>query len=483
MASNLHKIISFADAENYPYKVKRAALTSTATDETGVSDGDTNGDTQDITSAGMDPDGGRGVRFDASADKTDLIAQGQFTLEIQASSMCTTTITSSADAYLHGFGGAWTWYDESASDTFRMQFNTSGNTTGFIRFHDAGKSDYFPLTINWISTTDCWIVADSLPLGKVTVGGTDWNTCFDNGDVTFGGLTTVNSTYNGGRIKNGLLLEKATNYDQDMEKILFIGNSFITQGGMGSYFYSPTAQGVVPEWHCDNNGLTSGNGFGSADTGSGTIDAGDSNGGLNYQDVGIIPTVFRKLFKAGIICNDNKNYAYAGGEASDDLTYLNLALNSGAYVPSIVIHYTGTNDAISAVTDATFDTNVKACITAAFLGNAKGYVISTVCSLENHTSYDDQTHRDRVDSYNAKIKALPAWARQQGYGDFVKVADSFAATGGHSITASDWETSPNVHPDYSGHAKIGKVIGDKAVLLLQGTGGSGITGFVGSFVG
>jgi lysophospholipase L1-like esterase len=448
-------IPSFSELQNHPEKIIRAALKSTDASENGISFGSFQGSVGHVFSSdGVDPtQTGKPILFDIPAYDASLKVSGCLGLTLSAG-MNSDDFIVGASRYLmsaNQFNLEW-----RATERFRVVFDNGLNGYDFV-VSPLGKDAGYNVVINWDLNFVDWYL-DGLPfvrLVPLTPPIGSWTKFY------FAGLSTVAGNYGdflGNAVKDAFLLGENQIIADSGEKVLFLGDSITCQGGQPSQFYSPIG-GLPPLWVTDN-GLTTGNGFQS----DGITDYGP---GL-HRDVGYIPQVFRELFKKGINCYDNKNYAQSGGTIS--AAEAQLARIPSAYIPTSVCCLLGTNNAASpGMNPTTAENDYKSLITALYNRGVNRVVIGTIPSLEasagGSTDLSGEPYITNVNAINSIVVGLPGWAAAQGYGDFVRVANVFNALGGHSPSALDFQ-STNLHPNENGSYKIGVTVGHVMTKLV-----------------
>jgi len=128
----------------------------------------------------------------------------------------------------------------------------------------------------------------------------------------------------------------------------------------------------------------------------------------------------------------------------------------GEQRPDIVFIYVGVNDVIDITPPSatTFDTDYRANIDTLIALNANIKIIcGTIIAPSNHASYTSSTYQTRLESFNAKITALPATYSQ------VSVVDLYTLFGSWNVDSADFISS-DLHPSPQGHWKIGRYLAD-----------------------
>lgn len=462
MSSTKNKLPSFRQAANHPDKIYRASFRSASAGENGIGDAiPPTPNNTDITADGLDSNGSAAYRIPWTAsEEAELEAGGAFVFEVDAA-FNKDGYTPSSVNYFMGFGTLW--IEHKTNRNLRLQFG-SGSSPNDIPTSQYGKVGTYPISLVWTNFDDIQLRVDHLPIVTHT-NLASWGTTFTN-NSSFGSLTSLISDYEGNRIKDLYVLDKPP-IETPTESILFLGDSYTTQGGIPDWIYSPSAGNSAPLW-ITSNGLTSGNGFAS----DGITDAGDSV----YGDASLVPTVFRELYKSGIYTENNKNYAQSGGTAAQAITKHTEAI-AGGYVPTVVNIILGANTIATSRTIATEESDLQTLIQNIYDNGTPKVLIGTPISIEADTQYQTSAKRAKTTDYNNMISDIKQWTIDQGFGDdFLTVVDLFNTFGGLNVDPSDFQkegvcSSAEVTAGGSGYT-----VADE--LTIVGGAGSGAIAYV-----
>jgi hypothetical protein len=462
--SALSKISLHAALESSPAKHQRADCLSSASTEAGFGpDHTAPGDTANwaFTADGFDPGGSQAPYWDISTfltagEITALRSEGHFRCHLSSGFnkddiSAVTYITSTS-------GSVGGWIEWQADGDFKNRMQSDHGTVAGV---DGGeihlRSAAIPATgsdldvyYNASHMRLFWngLLVDQQPAPAFDTDFANWY---------IGGLTTVTSDYSGETIADCQLQATAPILQEDRVRILHLGDSLTTQGGAHSGFYSPLSASVKLPWIPDNT--TQGSGYQSDGTTAETPD-------LSFGDAGMLPSIYRALGKKYIYPFDsNKNYAQAGGDVSDAITQVT---NISGWTPTDAICCLGTNDVSGLTADATFQTNYRDLIQDLWeLGAQRVYVVQ-IPTLENNVAYQSSTYRDKRDALNAIISALPGWAGENGYGDFVTyIGLPSSITSDTGYDTSLFKTAPNVHFSITGSYLYGTTIGDRVARTIE----------------
>ncbi len=354
-----------------------------------------------------------------------------------------------------------------ATDTIDSQLRIPTVGDEYLHYNLAvtwrGKGDWVPVIHQWSSAGRFQTIVDGLVVAESQIsGGYDWASLdMDPYDVRDPEATTDPAA-----LRNVALLEAFRDVGGAYRSVGLIGDSLMNFGGFPDWMWKtrPTQR---PIWiPIENSFATSGPKGIDGSNGA----AAESTNGKHY-DAGALTTIFRELHKRNYKTARNLNFTQGGATTAQVKTNLSNLLS--IWVPHIIFCNAGQNDAndgasFDASAQATYESNLKSMITTAFDARVQQFVISNLHSMQNNSTYSGQVYADNVDVCNAIISALPAWAEAQGYGvDFVRVADNFAAFGGHSFE-SDLFITDDVHHSTKGSCLFGQTMAGAATDRIRG---------------
>jgi len=466
-------IPDYSQLEGYPTKEQRGDFTSNAASEAGSGPDRTlpaDSSNHVFSSDGFDPSGSDPMIWDLSdfmsgGDITALATECYHHWELSDGFNSDDAPLSSEYGFT-SFNSINGWCSMQPDGDFIVKWGSGQGQSG-------GEFDVSSTAIvtgdgvvfdSWWDSTGVYTFANSLLLDYQPA------ITFSSGAFTnyyVGGVTTVNTNYNGETIRNAQISRLAPAIQQDAHGVLHLGTSLTVQGGPASRNSSPAGDSLKLPWIATNT--TNGTGY----TSSGYA-AGDTNqeGAGGFRDAGMIPTIYRQLGKSGVFpFDDNRNHAQSGGEVSDAI--VQLAAVTGGFIPTICICELGTNDAGKLVSDATFEANYKTLLTDLYELGVQRVVVTTIPTLSADSSFRTTAHYDSVDNKNAIIKNLVAWASSTLYNDnFLFVADTAPQFGSRENFVSGlWTNEGEVTEVAINAAGTGYIASE--VLSVTGGGGVG----------
>lgn len=350
-----------------------------------------------------------------------------------------------------------------------------GASTHYLHFNmkltsrGKGSGLWLPIIHQWSRTrqqtiVDGLVVADSHLLGGFDWDGHDMNP-FQMRDPNAGTLPDV--------LRNVALLSSFQEVGLPNIRIGFVGDSLMNKGGFPDWLWSSRPD-QVPGWiplygsNIDaaiNLGPKGYDGSGGA--------AAESANGLHF-DAGCLTTIIREMHKRGFVSSSNLNFTRGGAttaQIATDLASL-VAVDIPSVLPLVIFMNAGQNEANDGASfnATTYETNIKAALTTAHGASVSQVILTNLHSMQNNqTLYADDVFKTNVDTCNAIIEVLPAWAVSSlgADDDFVRVADNFNAFGGHNYTAG-LQLDDDVHHSTWGSWLFGNTMAEKVTSLALG---------------
>ena len=481
--------VTFANALLSADKVLAQGLHSSANTDDGIG-GAADFTTQTFTSTGINSDSIAAINYDISSDEAALNTAGYFSIR------ATKNLTKDGGTFTKGtlfeFDDGISFVIDSNGD-YVINFGTLSDD---VPITIQQKPDQFEIVIDW-DASDVLIFVDFLMVAKLST--VDWGDNF--GKLYIGNDVGGNDSLEGNRLDNLILLKASQGFVSTGEKIAWLGDSFIAQGGLAAFLRAPSKTGysgnntVVP-WRTytwDSAGTTEyeeGTGYASGEAGNTAEFASFTQTDLNL-DGGVIAQFFRVLAKNGIFpweTEQNRHYGKSGARLGaagsvhgqvQQWDKLLLSNSTDGYLPTHVISVGGANDIISGhpLNGLDFGNGTVLIVAIVALGTVRDWFLTTAVSLSNESQYNTEPIRNETHGYNRVVDTeLIDYESKIGRDTFIKVVAQWKGFGGEAFNTGDLQSN-NLHlSNPQGSTKYGNLLGNAFIERVTLVATIGYTG-------
>ncbi len=469
--------------------IYQAQLTNNTQTESGVGiNGDANGGLQLYSVDGMDTNGQNSVIFAPTAgEKTALDSAMHLQFDVDTSLLVssrpspgfeaiTRTDTLNDTAFTRFSCGQANEGTDEAGDSFNtinIRNSIAGGTVESCRIGAYEKSPQTTIREEYSVTdgrTTYWV--DDLPIFNQALSVSGSAQIFFSGSNSGTGVAGDGQA-DGYKLKNAQIQTSVSTWPDQDKAVLWLGDSFLTQGGFPSYMNAPNPAGnsAAPTYPStiesgrDFNGVPINNGF--------------------QQDTGYLPTFMKTLYRNNIwrgkrelgdvqpLSVTNANYGQGGAgifaRTSGD-GFKNIEDNydrsvSAGYTPSEVVIGGGTNDVSQLVDAGDFSTAYLSLLDKIIDDGVQTIVIWTIPALNSQDNRNNATYDNKTAELNSIISGL------NGYRGAVTVIDVFTALGGHAGARDpvlNYFKNNDIHPNERGSYQLGALMGQGLSNVING---------------